>query len=152
MKFPQISLRGLVSYALVGHSERRHIFGEAGREIGRKVQAAIRHDIRPVLCVGETAMERHDGETNDVIHDQLVAGLANVTSEDMKHVVIAYEPVWAIGTGNNAMPDDVEKAIEAIRRQVQHCLAVNSRQRSTGTLRRQYVSRQCIGILWIHVE
>lgn len=113
-------LRGLVSYALVGHSERRHIFGEAGREIGRKVQAAIRHDIRPVLCIGETAMERHDGETNDVIHDQIVAGLANVTSDDMKHVAIAYEPVWAIGTGDSAKPYDVEKAVEVIRRQVRH--------------------------------
>lgn len=113
-------LRGLVSYALVGHSERRHIFGEAGREIGRKVQAAIRHDIRPVLCVGETAMERRDNETNDVLHDQLVAGLANVTSDDMKYVVIAYEPVWAIGTGNNALPDDVRQAISMIRRQIHH--------------------------------
>jgi len=113
-------LRGLVSYALVGHSERRHIFGEAGREIGRKVQAAIRHDIKPVLCVGETAMERGDGETNDVLHDQLVAGLANVTSDDMKHVIIAYEPVWAIGSGNSATPDDVEKASAMIRRQIQH--------------------------------
>jgi triosephosphate isomerase len=65
-------------------------------------------------------MERHDGETNDVIHDQLVAGLANVTSEDMKHIVIAYEPVWAIGTGDNAKPYDVEKAVEMIRRQVRH--------------------------------
>lgn len=113
-------LRGLVKYALVGHSERRHVFGEVGRDIGRKVQAAIRHDIKPVLCVGETAMERNDDETNDVIHDQLVAGLANVTSEDMKHVIIAYEPVWAIGSGDNASIYDVERASQMIRRQIKH--------------------------------
>lgn len=113
-------LRGLVSYALVGHSERRHVFGEVGREVGRKVQAAIRHDIKPVLCVGETAMERNDGETNDVLHDQLVAGLANVTSEDMKHVIIAYEPVWAIGSGDSASPEEAERASVMIRRQIQH--------------------------------
>lgn len=113
-------LRGLVDYVLVGHSERRHIFNERGREIGRKVQAAVRHELKPVLCVGETAMERQDSETNDVLHDQLVSGLANVTSEDMKHVVIAYEPVWAIGTGSNAIPQDVERAAEMIRRQIRH--------------------------------
>lgn len=119
-------LSGLVSYVLIGHSERRHIFHEHGRDIGRKVQAAIRHEIKPVLCVGETAMERHDGETNDVIHDQLVSGLANVTSEDMKHVVVAYEPVWAISNGsdfmNHAMPTPEDAANQAatIRRQIAH--------------------------------
>lgn len=121
-------LRGLVSYALVGHSERRHVFGEVGREIGRKVQAAIRNDIRPVLCIGETAMERNDGETNDVLHDQLVAGLANVTSEDMKHIILAYEPVWAIGSGDSASIHDVERASEMIRRQVKHMFGVQISQ------------------------
>ena len=118
-------LHGLVKYALVGHSERRHIFGESGRDIGRKVQAAIRHEIKPVLCVGETAMERQDGETGDVLHDQLVGGLANVTSEDMKDVIIAYEPVWAIGSGKHAMPDDVVSAAATIRRQVKHMFGAN---------------------------
>lgn len=119
-------LRGLVSYVLVGHSERRNVFGERGREIGRKVQAAIRHELKPVLCVGETAMEKNDGETNDVLHDQLVSGLANVTSEDMKHIVIAYEPVWAISNGSNfanhaiATPDDCRQAAQVIRRQITH--------------------------------
>lgn len=113
-------LRGLVQYALIGHSERRHIFGEQGREIGRKVQAAIRNHIRPVLCVGETALERRDGEMADVLHDQLVAGLANITSDEMAEVLIAYEPVWAIGTGENALPKDVVEASRVIRDQVQH--------------------------------
>lgn len=111
-------LRGLVKYALVGHSERRHIFHEHARDLGRKVQAAIRNGIRPVLCVGETAGERAYGETQDILHDQLIAGLANVTSEDMAEVIIAYEPVWAIGTGDNATPADVNVAVREVRRQV----------------------------------
>lgn len=113
-------LRGVVDYAIVGHSERRHIFGETNKDICNKVQAAVRNDIKPILCIGETANERTDGETNAVLHDQLVAGLANITSEELAEVTVAYEPVWAIGTGNNALPDDVKKAVTAIRNQVKH--------------------------------
>lgn len=113
-------LRGLVEYGIVGHSERRHVFHEHDKEIRNKVQAALRNHIRPILCIGETAHERSHGETRDVLHDQLVGGLANVTSEEFDRVTIAYEPVWAIGTGNNAMPDDVFKAVRAIRSQIRH--------------------------------
>lgn len=113
-------LRGIVSYGLVGHSERRHVFNESDKDTRAKVAAAIRNGIRPVLCVGETAGERTAGETRDVIHDQLLGGLANITSEDLPQVVIAYEPVWAIGTGNNALPTDVTEAIVSIRSQLKH--------------------------------
>jgi triosephosphate isomerase len=113
-------LRGLVEYGIVGHSERRHVFHENDKEIRSKVQAALRNDIRPILCIGETAHERAVGETTDVIHDQLLGGLANVTSEEFDNIVIAYEPVWAIGTGVNATPEDVQKAVRAIRRQIAH--------------------------------
>ncbi len=113
-------LRGLVKYALVGHSERRHIFGEHGRDLRNKVQAAYRNQIIPVLCVGETASERAAGETNDILHDQLVGGLSNITGEEVMSLVVAYEPVWAIGTGDSAMPHDVEAAAKAIRSQVTH--------------------------------
>jgi triosephosphate isomerase len=113
-------LRGIVQYALVGHSERRHVFNESDKDIRAKVQAAIRNDIRPILCVGETAGERASGETKDVLYDQLVGGLANVTSEELEKVVIAYEPVWAIGTGQNALPPDVTSAIQSIRAQLKH--------------------------------
>lgn len=113
-------LRGIVDYGLVGHSERRHIFHETSKETRGKVQAALRNKIKPVLCIGETTDERTSGETYAVLHDQLVAGLANVTSEDINDVIIAYEPVWAIGTGNNATPKDVADAIRAIRSQVKH--------------------------------
>jgi triosephosphate isomerase len=111
-------LHGLVKYVLVGHSERRHIFGEHDKEIRHKVQAVIRNRMTPILCIGETAAERTDGETLHVLHDQIVSGLLNVTSEEVEDLVIAYEPVWAIGTGNNASPRDVASVVEVIRKQV----------------------------------
>lgn len=113
-------LRGIVDYAIVGHSERRHVFHESDKDTRNKVQAAIRNHIEPVLCIGETAGERAAGETHDILHDQLVGGLANVTSDELESVIIAYEPVWAIGTGDNALPGDVIKAVAAIRSQIKH--------------------------------
>ena len=118
-------LRGIVQYALVGHSERRHIFNENDKDIRNKVAAAIRNNIRPILCVGETAWEHSSGETHDVLHDQLVGGLANVTSEELDQIVIAYEPVWAISAGLNSspiivLPSDVSLAVRAIRSQIKH--------------------------------
>ena len=111
-------LRGLVQYGLVGHSERRHVFGERSKDIRSKVQAAVRNGITPVLCIGETASERADGETADVIRDQLIGGLANITSVEVEHIVVAYEPVWAIGTGKFAAPRDVSRAVKLIRKQI----------------------------------
>lgn len=111
-------LRGLVQYGLVGHSERRHVFGERSKDIRSKVQAAVRNGITPVLCIGETASERADGETADAIHDQLIGGLANITSVEVEHIVVAYEPVWAIGTGKFAAPRDVSRAVKLIRKQI----------------------------------
>lgn len=113
-------LRGIIDYGLVGHSERRNVFHESDKDIRAKVQAALRNAIRPVLCIGETASERTNGETEDVLNDQLIGGLANVTSEEIEQIVIAYEPIWAIGTGVNAKPDDVTKAIKKIRAQIKH--------------------------------
>lgn len=111
-------LRGLTQYVLVGHSERRHIFNEHDRDVRHKVAAVIRNNMKPVLCIGETAAEHADDETLHVIHDQLVSGLLNVTSEEIKHIAIAYEPVWAIGTGDNARPEDVGMVARAIRKQI----------------------------------
>lgn len=111
-------LCGIVQYALVGHSERRNIFHETDKDIRAKVAAAIRNDIRPILCIGETSDERNHNETDLVLNDQLIGGLANVSSEDITKVIIAYEPVWAIGTGVNANPDDIRKAVKVIRNQI----------------------------------
>ena len=111
-------LKGIADYVLIGHSERRYQFNETDKDIRAKVQAAMRNHLLPVLCVGETALERSTNETIDVLHDQLVGGLANITSDELADLTIAYEPVWAIGTGENAMPKDVKFAVSVIRKQI----------------------------------
>lgn len=111
-------MRGLVSYVIVGHSERRHIFGETNKLVANKVQAVLRNGMKPILCVGETKHERSEGETAHVIHDQVVAGLRNISSDEIENVVIAYEPVWAIGTGDFAKVEDAEKVGKLIRKHV----------------------------------
>lgn len=113
-------LQELVHYVLVGHSERRHIFGETDDITTKKMQAAVRNGIMPVLCVGETLQERLAKETNHVLHNQITAGFMNLTASEVSASVIAYEPVWAIGSGEFAKPDQVESAISYIRKQVEH--------------------------------
>ena len=111
-------LRGIVDYCIIGHSERRHIFGEDDKTVGKKVEAAIRNKITPILCIGETESERAFGETADVIRDQLLAGLRDVSEEDIDKVLVAYEPVWAISTTGHsklATPDEVAEVIKFIR-------------------------------------
>lgn len=108
----------LVDYALVGHSERRYIFEETDETIARKAAACIRNHITPILCVGETHQERVDNETVQVLNDQIATGLTMLTAQDVADSVIAYEPVWAIGTGENAKPEDVTSAIQIIRRTI----------------------------------
>lgn len=115
-------LQDLVHYCIVGHSERRMYFNEDLPLIRDKVAAAIRNNISPILCVGETRTERRQHETRQVLHDQVTTALANVTSEDIERVVIAYEPVWAISTfgGVLAKPDEAQKEMDFIRDQVKH--------------------------------
>lgn len=113
-------LQDLVHYVLVGHSERRHVFNETDDVIAKKMQSAVRNGIMPILCVGETLQDRLAGETNQVLHNQLTVGLMNLTGREIGACVIAYEPVWAIGTGEFAKPDQVESAISFIRKQVEH--------------------------------
>lgn len=108
-------LKNLVKYGIVGHSERRHVFGESLDEITKKVAAAYRNNITPILCVGETKTERLAGETNQVLNDQIETALANVTGEEIIDLVVAYEPVWAIGTGEIATPDQASSAAKVIR-------------------------------------
>jgi triosephosphate isomerase len=111
-------IRDLVHYVLVGHSERRHIFNENDDVVAKKTAAAIRNGIMPVVCIGETLQERLAGETKQVLHNQITAGLMNLTSREAGAIVIAYEPVWAIGTGEFAKPDQVYEVVKYIRRQV----------------------------------
>ena len=101
---------------LVGHSERRHVFGETEEETGRKVRAALNGGLIPMLCVGETIEERERDQTAAVVNRQLNAGVRGLEPEQLARVVIAYEPVWAIGTGRNATPGDAAKVHAGIRR------------------------------------
>jgi triosephosphate isomerase len=100
---------------LVGHSERRHLFGETDEQVSRKTKAALAAGITPLVCVGETLAERDGGRTEQVILRQTGAVLAALGSADWSRVVLAYEPVWAIGTGKNATPDDAAQIHELIR-------------------------------------
>lgn len=115
-------LQDLVHYVIVGHSERRLYFDENLDVVRDKVAAAVRNDISPILCVGETQTERRAGETRQVLHDQMMTALSNLTSDDIEKIVVAYEPVWAISTfgGTLAKPDDVKKDMDFIRSQIRH--------------------------------
>jgi triosephosphate isomerase len=114
-------LRDLVHYAFVGHSERRHVFNEDLDTVRDKVAASVRNGITPILCVGETKQERQQGETRQVLHDQLMTGLSNLTAGEVGSMVVAYEPVWAISNGSNfadheiPKPDEVSSVVEYIR-------------------------------------
>ncbi len=112
-------LRGIADYCIIGHSERRYIFREDDKVIQKKVEAAVRNKITPILCVGETESERAFGETADVIRDQVIGGLAEVSEEDIDKVIIAYEPVWAISSTKSAKlaaPDEIAEVVKLIRK------------------------------------
>jgi triosephosphate isomerase len=113
-------LQDLAHYVIVGHSERRIHFHESLEEISEKVAAGVRNGITPVLCVGETQEERHNGETKQVLHDQITTALAHLTAAEVASMVIAYEPVWAISTfgGELAKPVEIQKHFEFIRHQI----------------------------------
>ena len=107
-----------VDYVVVGHSERRAMFGDTDEAVNKKVRAVLAHRMAPILCVGETLQERDVGATEDRVTTQVRAALAGVEAGDAASVVIAYEPVWAIGTGRNAEPSDAGQVIALIRRSV----------------------------------
>jgi triosephosphate isomerase len=117
-------LRGIANYVLVGHSERRHVFGENDDVVMHKVLSAFRSKITPILCVGETLLERTQRQTTQVLHHQVTLGVSQLTAEEVEKMVIAYEPVWAISNGKDfashktATPEDVEVAQRVIRRNI----------------------------------
>jgi triosephosphate isomerase len=105
-------------YVIVGHSERRQIFGETDEMVAKKVRAVVRAGMSPILCVGETLEERDAGRTEDKVVGQVKTALGGLPSEQAGRAVIAYEPIWAIGTGRNAEPGDAGEVIGLIRRTV----------------------------------
>jgi len=102
-------------YVVLGHSERRHIFGETDDDINKKIKAALRIGLTPVFCLGETLAERESGGTIDRIGSQLVAGLEGLDGESVSKIIMAYEPVWAIGTGRTASPAQAQEVHDTLR-------------------------------------
>jgi triosephosphate isomerase len=115
---PPMLAKLAVSYVIVGHSERREIFGETDEMVNRKVKAVFAHGMTPIMCVGETLDEREAGETAAKVSRQVQAGLDGVDAKQVGAMVVAYEPIWAIGTGRNATPEDANETIGTIRSMV----------------------------------
>jgi triosephosphate isomerase (TIM) len=111
-----LMLENLVDYALIGHSERREIFKEKDEDINKKIKTALKHGLSPVLCIGETLEERENGKTFFKLENQLDADLGGLNADEIKKIVIAYEPIWAIGTGKNATPEIAEEVHAFIRK------------------------------------
>jgi triosephosphate isomerase len=108
------------TYCIVGHSERRQFFGESDETVRKKLRALIAAGVRPIFCVGESLEQREQGATVGVVLGQVSAGLAGIPSESLAELVIAYEPVWAIGTGKTATPADAQTVHAALRAQLVH--------------------------------
>ena len=108
-------------YAILGHSERRHILGESDAVINQKVHAALAVGLKPILCVGELLEERETGQTEAVVRRQMEGSLKDVSVEQMQELVIAYEPVWAIGTGKVATPEQAQSVHADLRRMIEAC-------------------------------
>ncbi len=115
---PKMLRDACCSLVIIGHSERRTLFGETDESVGRKVVAALAADLSPIMCLGETLDERDAGLTLEVVSRQLRTGLASVGAADVGKVVIAYEPVWAIGTGRTATPDQAQEVHAHLRNEL----------------------------------
>jgi triosephosphate isomerase len=115
-----------VRAVIIGHSERRHYFGETDEWVAKKVWAVLEQGLLPIMCVGETEDEREAGSTEAVLERQVRAGLASVRSEDAAKIVVAYEPVWAIGTGKTATPEIAREAISFVRDEVAETLGAEA--------------------------
>lgn len=112
---PPMLARLNVRYVIVGHSERRQLFGQTDEEVNRIAKAICKHEMTPIVCVGETLEERECGDTEAKVVDQIAAAFAGIRAADAERSVVAYEPIWAIGTGRNATPEDANETIAVIR-------------------------------------
>jgi triosephosphate isomerase len=122
------------TFVILGHSERRHILKETDADVNKKTLAALAAGLTPIVCVGELLDERESGETNTVIRRQFDGSLANVSSDQIERVVIAYEPVWAIGTGKVATPEQAEE----VHAELRGLLAKRYNDKSAGNVRILY--------------
>jgi triosephosphate isomerase len=106
-----LMLKGLATYVIIGHSERRQYFGETDVTVNKRVKAALAHGLLPIMCVGETLAQREAGETSSVVTTQVTNGLAGLSAEEVRSIVVAYEPVWAIGTGRASNGEDANLVV-----------------------------------------
>lgn len=107
-----------VEYVIIGHSERRAYFAETDETVNKKIKSAFANDLKPIVCVGESLEQREAGKTEEVITKQVELALAGLTEEQVKNTIIAYEPIWAIGTGKTATSEDANNSIKAIRKKI----------------------------------
>ncbi|HJJ05018.1 MAG TPA: triose-phosphate isomerase [Clostridiaceae bacterium] len=108
-----------VEYVIIGHSERRAYFGETDETVNKKIKAAFANELKPIVCVGESLQEKEDGKTEEIITSQTRLALNGLNHEQVKNTIIAYEPIWAIGTGKTATSEDANNSIKAIRGQIE---------------------------------
>lgn len=107
-----------VEYVIIGHSERRQYFNETDETVNKKVKAAFKNDLKPIVCVGETLEQREEGKTEEIITSQTKLALEGLTEEQVQNTIIAYEPIWAIGTGKTATAEDANNSIKDIRNEI----------------------------------
>lgn len=107
-----------VEYVIIGHSERRQYFNETDETVNKKIKAAFENELKPIVCVGETLEQRESGKTESIITSQTRLALEGLTEEQVKNTIIAYEPIWAIGTGKTATSEDANNSIKAIRAEI----------------------------------
>ncbi|MFB5660882.1 triose-phosphate isomerase [Alteribacillus sp. HJP-4] len=104
-----------IPYVIIGHSERREMFNETNESVNQKLHAAFRHGITPIMCCGETLEERQSNETESVVREQIEKGLAGLSADQVKKTVVAYEPIWAIGTGKSSSAEDANETCGTVR-------------------------------------
>ena len=109
-----------VEYVIIGHSERRQYFNETDESVNKKIKAAFENELKPIVCVGETLEEREAGKTVEIITNQTRLALEGLTKEQVKNTIIAYEPIWAIGTGKTATSEDANNSIISIREEIKN--------------------------------
>ncbi len=107
-----------VEYVIIGHSERRQYFNETDETVNKKIKSALLHGLKPIVCVGETLEQREAGETEKIVTNQIAKAFEEIASEDLEKIIVAYEPIWAIGTGKTATKEDANNTIMQIRKKL----------------------------------
>ena len=114
-----------VEYVIIGHSERRQYFAETDETVNKKIKSALKYDLKPIVCVGETLEQREAGQTEKVVTNQIEKAFEGIEGTSLEKIIIAYEPIWAIGTGKTATKEDANETIKQIRKKVEEMYGQN---------------------------